>query len=324
MKLIRFATLAPEGSAWMEAMHALDDEIREKSGGEVGFKFYPNMSMGDEKDVIRKIRLGQINGAGFTGFGLGDILPEIRILELPYLFDNEKEFDYATEKLTGYFEERLAERGFILLGWVDVGWVYFLSKKPVAEPKDLTGLKTWMWEGDPLAKAFFAELGKSPVPLSVTDVHLSLQTGLIEAVYCVPLAALLLQWFTNVEYISDVPFTNAVGAVLIDKKTYDQLSPETREIIILASRQHLRDLVLKSRQDNREAFRQLLKEGLIPVESTQVQRDEMRVISLRVHERLAGDLYPPELLLWLKEILSEYRRLIPPTPLIKGGERGDH
>ncbi len=180
---IRFATLAPEGSTWMVTMRALDADIREASNGELGFKFYPNMSMGDEKDVIRKMRLGQINGAGFTGFGLGEILPEIRILELPYLFENEEQIDHTFAELTDYFSERLAEKGFILLGWADVGWIYFFATKPVAEPADLSGLKVWMWEGDPLAKAFFAELGKSPVPLSITDVHLSLQTGLINAVF---------------------------------------------------------------------------------------------------------------------------------------------
>jgi len=162
MTLIRLATIAPEGSTWMETMHAIDEELRERSGGELGFKFYPNMTMGDEKDVIRKMRLGQLNGAGFTGFGLGEILPELRILELPYLFRDDAEIDYVTSQLTDYFSRALAERGFILLGWADVGWIYFLSDKPVAEPADLKGLKVWMWEGDPLALAFFAELGQSP------------------------------------------------------------------------------------------------------------------------------------------------------------------
>ncbi|MDP8239171.1 MAG: TRAP transporter substrate-binding protein DctP [Candidatus Hatepunaea meridiana] len=307
MKLIRFATLAPEGSAWMVTMHELDAELREKSGGEVGFKFYPNMSMGDETDVIRKIRLGQINGAGFTGFGLGEILTEMRILELPYLYSDDDELDYVKEQLIGYFEEKLAEKGFILLGWADVGWIYFLSQEPVAEPIDLKGLKVWMWEGDPLAKAFFAELKKSPVPLSVTDVHLSLQTGLIDAVYCSPLAALLLQWFTKVEYISDIPFTNSIGAVLLDKRTYDDLSPEIQIIVRETSRKHLRELVIKSRKDNSEAYLHLLKEGLKQVKSTQEQRDKMANISLKVHSRLSGKLYSPELLTRLKEILADYR-----------------
>jgi len=307
MTLIRLATIAPEGSTWMETMHAMDEELRERSGGELGFKFYPNMTMGDEKDVIRKIRLGQLKGAGFTGFGLGEILPELRILELPYLFRDDAEIDYITSQLTDYFSRALAERGFVLLGWADVGWIYFLSDKPVAEPTDLKGLKVWMWEGDPLALAFFAELGQSPVPLSINDVHLSLQTGLIDAVYCSPLAALVLQWFIRLKYISDIPFTNSIGAVLVDRKMFDKLSPELQQLLLEISRRHLRALVAQTREDNQEAYWQLIREDLVSVASTESQRLEMQTIGNRVHERLVGELYQRDLLERIRQMLAEYR-----------------
>jgi len=285
----------------------LDDELREATGGGVGFKFYPNMSMGDEKDVIRKIRLGQVNAAGFTGRGLGEILPEVRILELPYVFDNVREIDYVTGELTGYFEKAFAEQGFILLGWAEVGWIYFLAKKPVAEPEDLRGTKAWMWQGDPLAEAFFKELGKSPISFPVTDVNLSLQRGAIDAVYCSPLAALVLQWFTRLKYISDIPFTDAIGAVLLDKRTFDRLCPEHQTILKELSRKKLRDLVLQSRSDNREAYRQLIAEGLEPVPSSSDQRRLMKEIGVRVQERLADDLYPRELLDRVRALIADCR-----------------
>ena len=307
MKLIRFATLAPEGSAWMVTMRALDEEIRRESGGELGFKFYPNMAMGDEKDVIRKIRLGQVNAAGFTGLGLGQIFPEVRILELPYIFNSTEEIDYITEKLNQYFSSGFAEKGFVLLGWADVGWIYFLANKPVAEPKDLKGTKVWMWQGDPLAQAFFAELGKSPISLPITDVHLSIQTGMIDAVYCSPLAALVLQWFTRVKYISDIPFTNSIGAVLIDKRVFDELDPAHQKLLLEKSRYKLKNLLQKTREDNRLSYQQLLKEGLKQVPSNDQQREQMRQIGLRVQDRLAGDLYPEELLNNLRLLLEEYR-----------------
>jgi TRAP-type C4-dicarboxylate transport system substrate-binding protein len=305
MKLIRLATVAPEGSAWMETMHAIDKEVRAQSGGEVGFKFYPNMSMGDEKDIIRKIRLGQINGAGFTGFGLGEILPEIRILELPYLFHNDQEIDYTVECLTDTFRQHFADKGFIMLGWADVGWIYFMSRKPVASPKDLTGLKVWMWEGDPLAKAFFTELKKTPVNLSVADVLMSLQTGMIDAVYGSPLTTLVLQWFTKLQYVSDVPFTNAVGAVLLDKATFDALTPDQQRILLEISAVKLKELKQRSRQDNRDAYTRLIKEGLKPVESTEADQAEMRGIGLRVQERMVGKLYSQEMLDNLRSIVKK-------------------
>lgn len=291
----------------METMHTIDKELNEQSGGEVAFKFYPNMSMGDEKDVIRKMRLGQLNGAGFTGNGLGEILPELRILELPYIFNNEAEIDYAVSELTPYFEKKLVDRGFVLLGWADVGWVYFLSNQPVLKPNDLKKQKVWSWAGDPLADAFFKELDKTPIQLSITDVHMSLQTGLINTVYCSPLAALVMQWFTKVKYISDIPFTNAIGAVLIDRKTFDKLDYDHQTFLLEISSKYLRQLLLKSRKDNNEAYQYLTQEGLEVTISTDEQRKAMRKVSIGVYNRLADDLYPRELLEQLLLILKDYR-----------------
>lgn len=317
MQVIRFATLAPEGSTWMNVMRSIDEDIRHATNGEVGFKFYPNMSMGDENDVIRKIRLGQINGGGFTGFGLGEIAPQVRIFELPYLFDSDEEIDYVKTKLTPRFREDFAAKGFILLGWADVGWIYFMARSPVASPKDLDGLKVWMWQGDPLADAFYTELGKTPVSLSVTDVRLSLQTGMIDAVYGSPLSTLVLQWFTKLKYISDIPFTNACGAVLMDKKSFDQMKPEHQQALMEIAGKRLKELAAKTREDNRLAYKRLQDEGLQVVNSTEAQRAEMRGIGYKVQNRLIGKLYSRELLDEVLSTTKEAKLLLKKTPVNK-------
>lgn len=304
-KLIRFATLAPEGSSWMQTMHQIDADLKTATNGEISFKFYPNMTMGDEKDVLLKIRLGQLQGGGFTGFGLGEVLPEVRILELPYIFENDDQLDFTVAKLTDRFKAGFAAKGYILLGWTDVGWIYFMARKPVAEPSDLTSLKVWMWQGDPLANAFYLELGKTPVPLPVTDVMMSLQTGMLDAVYGSALSTLVLQWYSKLSYISDIPFTNASGAVLLDKKTFDGLTEAQQKSLLDIAGKRLRELTLKSRQDNRQAYEELQKQGLKKVPSTPTQRDQMKKIGLRVQNRLAGTLYSKELLDLLHEITAE-------------------
>jgi len=286
----------------------MNEQLQKESGGELAFKFYPNMVMGDEKDVIRKMRFGQIQAAGFTGFGLGEILPEIRILELPYLFRNDAEIDMVSEELYEYFSIALAKKGYVLLGWADVGWIYFLSNDPVAEPKNLHKTKVWMWQGDPLAEAFFKELDKSPVALPITDVLLSLQTGLINAVYCSPMAALVLQWFTHVEYISDVPFTHAMGAILMDKKAFEKIDASNQSILLEVCKSNLRSLVERSRIENQEAYVQLSMEGLEKVVSTVDQRLKLRLIGERVNERLAETLYSHDLLSKIDSLLVEYRK----------------
>lgn len=311
--ILRFATVAPEGFAWMDAMHAIDDDLQNASGGEVKFKFYPNMSMGDEKDVVRKMRFGQIDAAGFTGFGLGEILPEVRVLELPYLFRNNDEVDYVADRMFEYFNSRLKEKGFVLLGWAHVGWVYFFSNKPVAEPSDLAGTKAWMWLGDPLAQAFFRVLDKNPIPLSLTDVLLSLQTGHIDAAYCTPLAALALQWFTEVTYISQFPFTHSVGAVLISKGSYDKLPEVTQNQLIESSNKQLKILIDRTRMENQESISVILAEGVQKYPASKEQQEKMFKVGNDVKSKLKDDLYPGELINKIEDLLSDYRSTHPET-----------
>ncbi len=122
---IKFATLAPEGSSWMKQMRLLSKEISKQTDGEVALKFYPGGVSGDEKDVIRKMRIGQLHAAGFTGVGLGEILPEVRILDLPFLFNNDAEVRNVYEKMNPYFSKRFEDKGYVLIGWVPVGWIHF-------------------------------------------------------------------------------------------------------------------------------------------------------------------------------------------------------
>ncbi len=305
---IRFATLAPKNSPWMQVMQELNTELKEKSNDELSFKFYPNMSMGSETDVIRKIHLGQIQAAGFTGYGLGSILPEIRILELPYLFQGEDELDFVVEELTDHLNSKLNDKGFVLLGWADVGWVYFFSaNKPIVELEQLSDQKMWMWEGDPLAEAFYSELGKSPVSLPITDVHLSLQTGLINTVYCSPIAALALQWFTKLKYVNATPFTYGIGAVLMDKNTFDNLIPELQQLLLELSKKHLRNLQILTRESSEEAYKQLLTEGIQPATSDTSQQKQFIEVGNRVHDTLTDDMYPEELFNRLQLSIDKYR-----------------
>ena len=144
------------------------------SNGEVSFRIYSGGAFGDEKDVLRKMRFGQVNSAGITGMGLGEILPEIRILELPYLFNNYNEIDYIKEKYFDRFAERFEEKGFVLLGWAEVGFVYIFTRDRVNNFDDMLKLKRmWVWEGDPLAEATFKEIGVNPIQLPLTDVFTS-------------------------------------------------------------------------------------------------------------------------------------------------------
>ncbi len=305
---IKFATLAPEGSTWLKVMQEYSNEVEKLTNGEVKFKIYPGGIQGDEKDVLRKIRMGQLHSAGFTGVGLGEILPEVRILDSPMLFFNYDEVDYITNILYDEFSQKFEKVGYVLIGWTEVGFVYVFANKPVTSIKELRGTKMWMWEGDPIAEATFNALGASPIPLSITDVLTSLQTNLIEAVYTSPLACVSLQWHTRVKYMMDIPLADAAGAVLISKKMFNKIPPEYQKILKEKGREYLRKLVQLSREDNEQSIELMKKNGIQLVSIPAENLPAFKEAGKKARRSLVGKLYDQALLDKVEKALEEFRK----------------
>lgn len=304
---IKFATLAPDGSTWMKTMRAIDDEVRRRTDNRLGFKFYPGGVQGDEKDVLRKIRNGQLHGGGFTGFGLGSVVPEVRVKELPFMFESLDELDYLREQTDPYFEAAFEEKGFLHIGWADVGFVYLFSKNPIRSPQDMASAKMWIWAGDPLAELFFKAFDISPIPLSAPDVLTSLQTGIVDAVYASSLACVALQWFTRIDYMSDVPITHGLGAALVSQEALREVDPADVEVLAEISRRMLRKLTEKTRTQNLEAVDEMRKEGIEVLSIDGPTRQEFFETGRGAWQDGVGRLYSQELLDRVTAALSEYR-----------------
>ncbi len=304
---LKIATLAPPGTTWMKVMDAMNTEVRSATEGAVKLKFYPGGVAGDEHDVLRKMRVGQLHGGGFTGVGLGEILPEIRALEVPFLYRTYDEVDYVRNKLETRFVGALEDEGYALLGWAEVGFVHIFANAPIKSVDDLRKVRMWMWEGDPLAEAFFKAFEINPTPLQITDVLTSLQTGLIDAIYTSPYAAVGLQWFTRVKYMMDLPFTDALGAVIVTKKQFDKIPEEHRVKVLEICRRHAATLNDQTRKDQETAIARMRKEGIevVPVDESMVKSWE--TIGAKAREGLVGKLYDRETLSLVLEALEEYR-----------------
>lgn len=304
---IKFATVAPEGSTYLKVLREYTEEVTKLTGDKVKFRIYPGQIQGDEKDVLRKIRLGQLHSAGFTGVGLGEILPEVRVLELPMLFRTYDEVDHITAQLYDEFAKKFEENGFIILGWADVGFAYVYAQKPILTLADLKGAKMWMWEGDPLAEATFKALGVSAIPLSLTDVLTSLQTNLIEAVYVPPLPCVTLQWYTRVKTMMDAPLANVSGAVLISKSMFDKLEPAHQAILREKGREYMAKLVRLGREDNQASIELMKKNGMEVVKVPEKNLQEFYSACKTAHQNLVGKLYSQELLNRVTASLEQYR-----------------
>ena len=303
----KVATVAPEGTTWMKLMHEMDDRVREETGGEVGFRFYPGGAQGSDLDVLRKIRSGQIHGAGLTGVGLGELEPSLRVMELPFMFRSAKEVDVAHQHLDSIFEDRLRERGFELLGWAEVGFVYLFSQDPVHSVDDVRQMKMWLWEGDPLAQALLDEFGVSPVPLNVTDVLTSLQTGIVDAVYTTPYACLSLQWFTRLQHMTDVPITYAIGAVVVSRRAWERMSPDQETTVRRIAEDVFGRLADATRRENAESSDVVAERNIARVAVDPASRSGFESTGQHVWDRMAGKLYEPDLLTRLTAVLAEYR-----------------
>lgn len=293
---IKLSILAPEGSTWMNIMHEFNKELSEKTKGQVKFKIYAGGVSGDELDVIRKIRIGQVHAGGFTGVGLGQVVPSIRVMELPFIFKNYKEVDKVTSALTSYFEQEFEKKGFIFLGWAEAGFVNVFSTSAIRTQNDLRKVKMWAWEGDPLVKALAQGYKIVPVPLSITDVLTSLQTKLIDSFYAPPLAAIALQWFTKVKFMTRPELANATGGMILSKKIFDKLSSENQKILKEVTQKYSKKIIKATREDNEKSYDVLKKNGIQFVDIAKKDLDEMTKTAIKVRESLIGKLYSKELL----------------------------
>lgn len=307
--VIKFATLAPSGTTWMNLLEDWDRELRARSKGRIGFKFYPGGVQGDEPDVLKKMRFNQLQGGAFTGYGMGRMYSPARVLELPFLFDNTDEIDFVREQFSDQFKQGFKDKGYVLVGWMEVGFVHVFSRQPIRSLEDMKASRVWLWQGDPLGQAFFKASGISPVPLSIVDVYTSLSTGLIDTVYSPPLGAIALQWFTKTDYVSTVPLTNGMGGLIISRKFFDTLPEDLQALLHETGTDAGEKLIAATRVDNARSLDTLKEHGLQFIEPD-AGMSETVLLNVRdraAAELVASDYIPASVFDRTRALLEQYR-----------------
>jgi len=307
--VLKFATLAPAGTTWVKLLEEWAEQVRTESGGRLVFKIYPGGVQGDEPDVLKKIRFNQLQGGAFTGYGIGQIYSPTRVLELPFLFENIEEIDYVRERLMPSIEQGYRDNGYELVGWMEVGFIYFFSRHPIATLDDLRQRRIWYWQGDPLGKAFFDASGLAPVPLSIIDVYTSLSTGMIDTVYAPPLGAIALQWFAKTQYITNVPMANGIGSLVVSRRFYQSLPQDLQKLLKRTGSETGAKLVAATRKDNVESLELMKARGMVMVEADQsLISGDIATISQQAARQLMDNGYIPEAVLRkVNGWLAEYR-----------------
>jgi len=304
---LRVATQAPEGTVWMDAMTDIKTEVERRSRDRVRFLFYPNGSQGDEKAVIERMEAGLIHGGLFTGIGLGEILPKVRILEMPFFYRNIEEIDAVKAALEDEFRAGFEEEGFVFLGWAEVGWAYIFSKQEAANLDELRERKIWVWQGDPLAERVFQAFELNGVPLPLTDVLTSLNTGMIDSVYNSPYGLVGLQWHRDLRFMSRMTVGYGTGALLVTKSQWDKIPPAMRDGISRLARSRLDRLVTEIREKNEETTAELEENGMRIVPLPEDELPTYIETGEQVAEEMVGELYDRAFLDRVKAVLAEHR-----------------
>jgi TRAP-type C4-dicarboxylate transport system substrate-binding protein len=298
--VLRIATLAPEGTSWHTGLVELDKELRARSNGELGLKLYAGGVAGDEAAVLQKLKVGQLQGAGLTGMGLGQVAPSCRVLELPFQYRTYAEVDAVRAKLEDRIRADFEAKGFIVVGISEVGFGHVFSNREIKSLADMKTAKPWTWVGDQLAAATYQAFGVNPTPLALPDVITSLQTGLIDTVYASPAACVGLQWFSKLKYMNDVPLADGTSMMLVSKKAFDRLSDEHKKLLLEVGKKQHELLIQKTRKENEDALATLKEKGIAVVPWDPKERETFEAIGRKVSESFAGDgegkLYPKALL----------------------------
>lgn len=309
---LKIATLAPDGTAWMQELRKGAEEIARRTDGRVTFKFYPGGSMGSDRSVLRKIRAGQLHGGMLTAGALSEIYPDTQLYTLPFLFHSYDELDYVRARMDKTIAEGIEKHGFVTFGFSDGGFAYLMSNAPIRRINDLKSQKVWVPEGDDISRAMFETLGVSSIPLPLTDVLTGLQTGLITTLGSSQSGAIALQWHTKVKYVADVPVAYLYGMLALNKKAYARLSATDQTIVREVMERAFNNLNRQSRLDDRNAREALRRQGIEYVSLPPDELTRLRSAADQTIERLGKkNVYTPTLLKNLRGHLDAYRRQSP-------------
>ncbi len=302
---IKLATLAPDGSAWDQALSEMGSEWKSSSGGTVNLRIYPGGVAGDESDIVRKMRIGQLHAAGLSVAGLAEIDDSFEAFGIPLFFEDYQELVAVLDATEAYFAARLEEQGFVFLNWTPGGWARLFSSKKASSLEEIKRLKLFVVAGDDARVQWWKSNGFRPVPLAMTDIATGLQTGMIDALASTPLIALSFQWFRQTPFMHEMKLAPVVGATVISKLMWQRI-PEAQRRQLLDAAEVMEQQIFVAVQDQDErAVVAMSERGL-----TVVSADDEGALAqqaLTFAESMTGSIVPEAPLQVLTEARDAYR-----------------
>ena len=305
--LIKLGTVAPKDTLWHQVLQEMAQDWERISGGTVKVRIYPGGVLGDEVDMLRKVRRGQLHAVALSGAGLSHAEPGVSCLQIPMMISSYEELDYVRDRVAPKLETMLEDKGFTVLNWGDVGWVHFFTKQPARTLDDIRGMKLFISAGDPETEKLYREFGFNPVPMPVTDMVAILQTGLIDAFDVPPLFALSDQSFALAKNMIDVKWAALVGATIVHEDAWEQIPAALRPKLLASARRAGEKLREDIRRLGDESIVAMKMFGLNVTELDEATRNEWRAEAEAAYPKLRGRLVPAELFDEVVRLRDEYR-----------------
>jgi len=305
---IRMATLAPKGSSFHQSLQLMGEKWRQAPDGGATLTIYTDGTMGNESDVIRRMRIGQLQAAMLTVAGLSQIDESLHALEyMPMMFRSLEEMEYVLTRLRPTLEEKMVEKGFVTLFWGDAGWIKWFTSEPIRYPEDLKTMKTFVWAGDARQSDMMKAAGYHPVPLEAGDILTGLQTGMIDVVSTTPTYALAGQFYRQARYMLEVNWAPLLGATVVTKKAWDSLSAADREFILETAAEAGRAIRTQSRWESRQSVEAMEKRGLVVQEVSPEIQTRWEAAARMFYPEIRGSMVPEEIFDEMQLFITEYR-----------------
>ncbi|MBM3838447.1 MAG: C4-dicarboxylate ABC transporter substrate-binding protein [Verrucomicrobia bacterium] len=305
---INLGTIAPRGASYHQSLLAMGEKWRRATDAKVKLKIFPDGNQGGEADMVRLMRIGTLDAGLLTAVGLGDIETGVAGLQsMPMTFRDLQEFDYVNEKLRPRLEKRLLEKGFVVLFWVDAGWVRYFSKKPMVRPDHLRKMKLFAWAGNEKQVDIMKKAGFHPVPLETAEIVTGLNTGLIDAFCVPPIFSLAGQLDLRAPHMLDLNWAPLVGAAVVRKETWDRIPATAKKSLLEAAAHAGEEIKAKSRRESDESVGAMKRRGLTVHPVTPEVAAEWRKVVEGVNHRIRGDIVPAEVFDEVQMLLKEYR-----------------
>ncbi len=288
---IKFGTIAPAGTPWADSLEQIKNRVAQESGNKIKIKTFLGGQLGGELEIMQKIRRGNIEGGGLTCAAMASIVPELDLLEVPFLFESSEEADFILDNyLLEPFTKLLEAKGFVLVTWAENGWRSIGHKtKLIKSPSDLKAVKIRSQESK-VHLGFWKKIQASPVAIAIPEVLPALQTGVVEAFDNTPLFTLAAEWQTAIKFYSVTNHIYQPGAVIYSKKFWDKLNASDKKTLMGPGNAQAKDFRVSVRKLGESLLDVLKESGVTTYNLSASEKEAFKKASMGLAEQAVKDI----------------------------------